>query len=110
MILQALTEYYRTLEAAGKISAPGWAQVKVSFALCINEKGDLEQLLNVQTEQPRGKKLVLAPQLMCLPSPVKKTSGKKSNFLFENSSYLLGLDESGPLSALRWAACFTKVY
>lgn len=41
MILQALTEYYRTLEAAGKISAPGWAQVKVSFALCINEKGDL---------------------------------------------------------------------
>ncbi len=95
MILQALTEYYRTLEAAGKISAPGWAQVKVSFALCINEKGDLEQLLNVQTEQPRGKKLVLAPQLMCLPSPVKKTSGKKSNFLFENSSYLLGLDENG---------------
>ena len=25
MILQALTDYYRVLEQAGKIDAPGWA-------------------------------------------------------------------------------------
>ena len=28
MILQALTDYYRVLEQAGKIDAPGWAPVK----------------------------------------------------------------------------------
>lgn len=27
MILQALTDYYRVLEQAGKIDAPGWAPV-----------------------------------------------------------------------------------
>ena len=32
MILQALTEYYRALERQGKIAAPGWGPVKVSFA------------------------------------------------------------------------------
>ena len=32
MILQALTDYYRVLEQAGKIDAPGWAPVKVQAA------------------------------------------------------------------------------
>lgn len=32
MILQALTDYYRVLEQAGKIDAPGWAPVKMSYA------------------------------------------------------------------------------
>ena len=40
MILQALTEYYQVLSRQGKIAAPGWSPVKVSFALCIGEDGD----------------------------------------------------------------------
>ena len=86
MILQALTEYYRTLERAGKIAAPGWAPVKVSFALCLGGDGALEHVISVQTEQPRGKNTVIGPQEFVLPAPVKKTSGKKSNFLFENAN------------------------
>lgn len=31
MILQALTEYYQALEQGGKIAAPGWSPVKVSY-------------------------------------------------------------------------------
>ena len=34
MILQALTEYYQVLYRQGKIAAPGWSPVKVTFALC----------------------------------------------------------------------------
>lgn len=64
MILQALTEYYRTLADSGKISRPGWGQAKVSYALCIGSDGALEQVVSVQTEQVKGKKTVLAPQLM----------------------------------------------
>lgn len=37
MILQAMTDYYRVLEQAGKIDAPGWAPVKVSYALLLSE-------------------------------------------------------------------------
>ena len=33
MILQALTEYYRTLENSGQISPLGWGEAKVSYAL-----------------------------------------------------------------------------
>lgn len=92
MILQALTEYYRTLEQQGKIAAPGWGPVKASFALCIGADGTLKQVSSVKTEQPRGKKKVLAPQIMQLPAPVKRTVGVAANFLCDNSSYMLGDD------------------
>ena len=95
MILQALTAYYQTLERAGKIAAPGWAPVKVSFALCLGNDGALEQVISVQTEQPRGKKTVLAPRSISLPAPVKRTVGVAANFLCDNSGYILGIDNKG---------------
>ena len=54
MILQALTDYYRVLEQAGKIDAPGWAPVKVSYALLLSENGTLEQVIDIQTDQARS--------------------------------------------------------
>ena len=61
MILQALTNYYQVLNRRGKIAAPGWSPVKVSFALCIGEDGTLERVIGIQTQQARGNKTVLAP-------------------------------------------------
>lgn len=95
MILQALTEYYQTRAEKGKIAPPGWSCIKVSFALSIGDSGSLDQIISVQTEQPKGKKIVLAPQSMMLPAPVKRSSGIAANFLCDNSSYLLGIDEKG---------------
>ena len=95
MILQALTDYYRALERAGKIDAPGWTPVKVSYALQLSEDGTLEQVIDIQTEHPRGKKMVLAPQTLSLPAPVKRTVGVAANFLCDNASYLLGIDNKG---------------
>ena len=95
MILQALTEYYHTLEQAGKIAGPGWSPVKVSFALQIGLDGALEQVISIQTEQQRGKKTVWAPQVLSLPAAVKRTVGVAANFLCDNSSYMLGIDNKG---------------
>lgn len=104
MILQALTEHYQTLADSGKISPPGWGQIKVSYVLCISIDGELEQVISVQTEQKKGKKTVLAPRLMALPAPVKRSSGVAANFLCDNSSYLLGVDQKNkPQRALE---CF----
>ena len=107
MILQALTEYYQALEREGKIAAPGWGPSKVSFALCLGADGALEQVISIQTEQKKGTKTVLAPQSIQLPSPVKRTVGVTANFLCDNSSYLLGIDNKGkPQRTLEcFAAC-----
>lgn len=95
MILQALTEYYRTLENSGQISPLGWGEAKVSYALCIGPEGALEQVVSLQTEQKKGKKTVLRPQIMRLPAPVKRTVGIVPKFLCDNASYLLGVDNKG---------------
>ena len=95
MILQALVEHYETLSKLGEISPPGWGVVKVSYALCIDDDGALKQVICVKTEQPRGKKTVLAPKAMTLPAPVKRASGISSNFICDNSTYFLGIDIKG---------------
>ena len=95
MILQALTEYYEALAAQEKIARPGWADAKISFALCLGESGELERVASTKTEQTQGKKTVLAPQKLSLPAPVTRTAGVLSNFLWDNSSYILGVDAKG---------------
>lgn len=93
MILQALARYYDDLLQQGKISAPGWTKVKISYALDIGLDGQLKQVIQTRQDETVGKKTVQRPQEMVLPAPIKKTSGASSNFLWENSGYLLGIKQ-----------------
>ncbi len=95
MILQALTQYYETLAAQEKLDRPGWSKAGISYALYIDDDGALERVVSLKEEQDRGKKKVLAPRPMSLPAPVKRSSGVAPNFLWDNSSYILGIDEKG---------------
>ena len=99
MILQALTRYYEDLLAQGKIDAPGWAPAKISYALYLDENGELIQVVPTMEEVPKGKKTVLQPQSKPLPAAVKRTVGIAANFLWDNSSYLLGIDQKGCVPA-----------
>lgn len=104
MILQALVQHYQDLAALGEIASPGWGLAKVSFAIYINDQGQLIRTASVKTEQVRGKKTVLSPQMMQLPAPVKRTVGIAANFLCDNSGYILGVDNKG--NSQRTLDCF----
>ncbi len=95
MILQALTQYYEDLLARGEIAAPGWAPAKISYALCLDEDGQLTQVVPTKEDVKKGKKTVLQPLVFQLPAAEKRTVGVVSNFLWDNSSYLLGVDQKG---------------
>lgn len=93
MILQALTQYYDALNARSEIDAPGWGKPKISYALCLRENGELMQVIPLLHEVEAGKKKVLRPREdIRLPAAVKRSSGIASNFLWDNSTYLLGVD------------------
>lgn len=77
------------------MSRPGWSPAKISYALCLTESGELESVVPKLREDPEGKKKQLLPTPMNLPAAVKRTVGIQSNFLWDNSSYLLGVDEKG---------------
>lgn len=96
MILQALTAYYEQLLNLGKLAAPGWeSNFKVSFALRINDVGQLLDLIDCRQTVKKGKKEVLAPAELAVPAHAKRSSGISANFLCDNSTYILGADEKG---------------
>ena len=111
MILQALTRYYEDLLSRGEIAAPGWAPTKISFALCLNENGELTQIVPTMDEVSKGKKTVFQPQLITLPAAVKRTVSIAANFLWDNSAYLLGIDQKGdPERSLKCFAAAAKLH
>ena len=63
MILQALTEYYEAMAKKYEISKLGWCKAKVSFALNINEKGELLNIVPLKINKQNGKKTVEEPQV-----------------------------------------------
>lgn len=95
MILQALVRHHEDLAAQGVLDRPGWSRTGIPYALYINDAGDLEQAVSLKREEERGKKRVLVPRSMSLPAPMKRTVGIAPNYLWDNSSYLLGVDEKG---------------
>lgn len=104
MILQALTTLFEDLAQQGKIARPGWSAAKISYALCLNRGGVLVNVVPLLVESSVGNKTKLRPSLMELPSPVTRTVGVLPNFLWDNSGYLLGLDDKGKPE--RSLACF----
>lgn len=95
MILQALTELFEDLVRQGKLSAPGWSKAKISYALCLDESGALAAVMPTQHEETVKGKPKLMPNQISLPTTVTRTVGILPNFLWDNSSYLLGIDEKG---------------
>lgn len=95
MILQALVKHYETLAEDGKVSRRGWCHAKVSFALNLAEDGRLKGVVDLKKEEYRGKKQVWVPSLIEVPEMVARSSGVSSNFLCDNSKYLLGIDKEG---------------
>ena len=96
MILQALNRYYDILvrDPNTEIAPFGYSTVGVSFALNISATGELLDVLPLFNQEQRGKKTVDVPRPMALPQQVKRSVNVASNFLWDNSAYVLGLSEN----------------
>ncbi len=91
MILESLVKYYEVLVEKRILPKPGWSQVDVSFALDIDRDGSLLHVVSLRKQE--GKKLI--PQKMSVPNQVKRSSGIVPNYLCDNASYFLGIDNKG---------------
>lgn len=88
MILQALNDYYQRLLAQGAdIASPGYSQEGISYALVLSAEGELIDVQDVRVAD--GKKL--QPKSISVPKAEKRTSGVRSNFLWDKTSYVLGV-------------------
>ena len=104
MILQALAKHCENLAAEGKVSKEGWCEAKVSYAIELMPDGKVKGFISLKTEEERGKKKVWVSTTRMVPQMVTRSSGVSSNFLCDNSKYMLGFNKDG--SSKRVLECF----
>lgn len=104
MILEALVKHYENLVEQEKVSKQGWCQAKVSYGINLTKDGQIKEILFLKHEEDRGKKKVLQPSQRNVPQMVTRSSGVVSNYLCDNSKYLLGIDKGG--TSKRVQDCF----
>lgn len=97
MILEALAQQYQRLIERDEpgLSPYGYSPEKISYAIVLSADGDpvdVQSLLDTSGKKP-------VPQSMSVPQPEKRTSGIKSNFLWDKTSYVLGVSASSKRTA-----------
>lgn len=102
MILSALADYYHRLldDPTSGIAAPGYSQEKIGYTIVLDGGG---RVVAVEDEHDYDSKKRVAKALS-VPEPEKRTVAVKSNFLWDKTSYALGVSASSKRSAQEHAA------
>jgi CRISPR-associated protein Csd1 len=95
MIINALTKYYEILADDEKSGIPlyGYSSAPVGFALNISSEGELLDVIPLKVKSENSKKLVT--RQMIVPEQTKRAVNISSNFMCDNSTYVLGIDSKG---------------
>lgn len=89
MILQSLARYYRRLVEQGEedIAPYGYSPEKISYEIVLAPDGGVVQVNDIRVTS--GKKP--QPRQLNVPQPEKRTAGIKPTFLWDKTSYVLGV-------------------
>lgn len=95
MIINALNRYYDILAQDEKSGIPaiGYSVAKVAYALTISTEGELLGVISLQEPGSKGNKMF--PRDMTVPEQAKRAVNICPNFMCDNSTYVLGIDEKG---------------
>lgn len=108
MLLQSLVKLYEAWAEKGEIEKLGWNPVKISYGISLDEEGNVDEIIHLKTNAPKGNKEI--PSLISLPMPVKRSVGVASNFLYDNATYVFGYDNSNKSDrAKQCFDCFRNV-
>ncbi len=96
MILQALNEYYerKAKEPGSGMPSYGYGEQKISFCFVLSQRGELVKVVDLRNGQGRQAK----PTPLTVPLlPSKRTVKEVSNFLWDNTAYVLGAGDQKKL-------------
>lgn len=109
MIIQELCRYYNRLadNPERSISPPGFSREKIHAEIVLDMQGNLLQFNDLRIQ--KGKKTF--PREMIVPQAFKRTISPISNFLWDNTSYVLGADnKDNPEKAGKCFELFRKYH
>ena len=88
MIIQALVNYYDQMVKNNLISRPGWQTQRIQYAIAINDKGELLQIIPLESVDSDNKPI---RREFNVPLSPKKASAIAPKYLWGNSAYMLGV-------------------
>lgn len=91
MILGELYRYYQRMAEKNLVPLFGFSEEKISYVLVLSADGVLVDVQNIQDTS--GKKA--RPRAMVVPQPPKRASNISPCFLWDKSSYVLGVTAKG---------------
>ncbi len=94
MIIQAAARYYKILAADPNCDIPrrGYSIVNINFVLVLSRDGEIVNLIPLVEKVMQGKKEVERAIQIVVPEQVQRSgSSPKSNFLWDNSTFVLGI-------------------
>jgi CRISPR-associated protein Csd1 len=83
-ILASLVRAYDRLPDAPPF---GFSYEKIGFLISLNEDGSVAHVIDLRDGEGRKK----TPRMMLVPQPVKRTAGIAPNYLWDKTSYVLGV-------------------
>lgn len=100
-VLQELTALYDRRAGTMGWPRPGFSTEKVGVEVVIRDDGSVAAIRSLMRPDAKGKNMEARP--MAVPASVKRTSGVKSNLMWDKTSYALGLtaidDGNGTITA-----------
>ncbi len=87
-ILASLNKAYDRLALRQEVPSFGFSSEKIGFVISLNPDGSMA-CPPIDWRDMSGKKPV--PRMMSVPQPPKRTSGINPNFLWDKTSYVLGI-------------------
>ena len=92
MILSSLNDYYHRLLEQGKkyegsVSSYGYSHEKISYEILLSVDGTLIGVNDIRNTSGRRP----VPRDISVPQPCERSSDIRSNFLWDKSSYVLGV-------------------
>jgi CRISPR-associated protein Csd1 len=82
-ILASLAKAYGRIEDKPSF---GYSAEKIGFLISLNDDGTVISVINLRSEDKKK-----SPRVMQVPQPVKRTVGIAPNFLWDKTSYVLGV-------------------
>jgi CRISPR-associated protein Csd1 len=102
-VLQALATAYERLADRGEVPPFGYSNERIGFLIALAEDG-MPAGPPIDLREGEGRKL--SAPLMRVPQRIKRTSGVAPNFLWDNTSYSLGVTtDQEPRTPNRESAC-----
>jgi CRISPR-associated protein Csd1 len=105
MILQALAEYYARVASTddASVAPPGFERKEIPFVVVIDREGRFSDLEDTRTGEGKRKR----GRMYAVPQAVKRTVAIAPNLLWDNPTYVFGVDAKGkPERAVRQHAEF----